>query len=792
MIKQLLSILLIFLTTGFAYAQGTSVIKGKIIDQTSGKPIAQVNIKMMPGDIGGSSDNDGNFVMSNMKNGDYSLVFTHLSYKTKELKITVDGKNSNIEVKMELDIVNLLAVEILDDKFANTPYSKTIIRKSNMDLIPVRDIGDFMREIPNVSAVRKGGANLDPVIRGFKFDQLNVIADNGLMVEGGCPNRMDPTTSHIDADEIEAIEVVKGPYALRFGPNMGGMVNLLTINPRPFDKFQLHVKGSTGYESNWNGQRQHITVLGGGKHVFFTLSGSNSMYGNYEDGDGNLVRTQFSKMGFNGKLGFSPAKNHVFYFTYTDFFAKNVSFPSLMMDEREDKTNFYSFDYNAKNISEIIASINVKAYKSTVDHTMDNAERSISDTAFAISQVLAERIGARAEAGLNVLKGHLFVGADFYKINKDGDRVKTMLGQNPTTMNMIPVKVENLWNSAFIQNFGIFGEYKKSFGSWEVVGALRFDMNSAYSDSISLMTAATPTVPSYDLLGINADSTSSNYSNISFNLGATKALNENMSLGLSFGRGVRSPNMIERFIILLPVGFDNYEYLGNPYLKPEVNNEVDLVFKYKHGKIGNFEVTGFYSRINDYIGGTYVPPTVQKPFTVTVLGVKKFDNLGSASVYGFEFGYSSLESKKLVVKASAAYSQGAIDEATVYTFDAQHNATSSEIVKNEPLPEIPPLDFRVNATYKLLNNRLIPGISFRHVAAQTKVSVSSNELTSESYNLMDLSLKYKHSEVVSVSGGIRNLFDTYYFEHLNRRILGTDLRIAEPGRVFYINLFFNI
>ncbi len=792
MTKQLLLILTFFLSFGIANAQTGSVLKGKVVDKLNGNALSQVNLKLSPGDIGTSTNQEGHYEFTNLKNGNYTLIVSHVSFKSQEFKVKIEGKPSNLDIQMEVDIVNLLAVEILDDKFTNTPYSKTIIKKSSMELIPVRDIGDFMREIPNVSAVRKGGANLDPVIRGFKFDQLNVIADNGLMIEGGCPNRMDPTTSHIDADDIEAIEVVKGPFALRFGPNMGGMVNLLTINPRPFDKFQIHVKGSTGYESKWNGQRQHITVLGGGKKVFFTLSGSNSVYGNYEDGDGNMVRTQFSKMGFNGKLGFSPVKNHVIYFTYTDFFAKNVSFPSLMMDEREDKTKFYSFDYNAKNISEMIASINVKAYKSVVDHTMDNAERSVSDTAFAISQVLAERIGARAEAGLNILKGHLFVGTDFYNITKDGDRIKHMIVQFPTSTNSIPVKIENLWNSALIQNIGIFGEYKKTFGTWEAVAALRFDMNSAHSDSISLMTVAAPTIPSYDLLGINADSTNSSYSNISFNIGATKAISENMSVGLSLGRGVRSPNMIERFIILLPVGFDNYEYLGNPYLKPEVNNEADLIFKYKHNKIGNFEITGYYSRINDYIGGTYVPPTIQKPFTVTVLGVKKFENIGNASVYGFEFGYSSLESKKLVIKASAAYSQGTIDEATVYTFDAQHNATSSEIVKNEPLPEIPPMDFRVNATYKLLKNRLIPGISFRYVAAQTKVSVSSNELTSESYNLMDLSLKYKHSDVLSVSGGIRNLFDTYYYEHLNRRILGTDLRIAEPGRVFYINLFFNI
>ena len=68
---------------------------------------------------------------------------------------------------------------------------------------------------------------------------------------------------------LRAIEVVKGPFALRYGPVMGGVVNMLTINPRPFDKFQVHVKANIGYESNWNGQRQHFTVLGRRKNNIF-------------------------------------------------------------------------------------------------------------------------------------------------------------------------------------------------------------------------------------------------------------------------------------------------------------------------------------------------------------------------------------------------------------------------------------------------------------------------------------------------------------------------------------------
>ena len=92
----------------------------------------------------------------------------------------------------------------------------------------------------------------------------------------------------------------------------------------------------------------------------------------------------------------------------------------------------------------------------------------------------------------------------------------------------------------------------------------------------------------------------------------------------------------------------------------------------------------------------------------------------------------------------------------------------------------------------MLDNKLMPALTFRYVAAQTKVSQANMELTSESFTLLDFSARYLFNEVVTITGGVKNIFDTQYTEHLNRRVLGTDYRIAEPGRVFFINLYFNI
>ena len=95
--------------------------------------------------------------------------------------------------------------------------------------------------------------------------------------------------------------------------------------------------------------------------------------------------------------------------------------------------------------------------------------------------------------------------------------------------------------------------------------------------------------------------------------------------------------MTERFIILLPIGYDQFDYLGDPQLNPEANNQVDITFKYSHERMGDFQLNGFYSLINDFITGRRLPPAVQKPLSKDVLGVKQFYNAGNARLRGFEF-----------------------------------------------------------------------------------------------------------------------------------------------------------
>jgi len=675
------------------------------------------------------------------------------------------------------DTVKLMPFEIKDSINRKLPYLETTIQKEQLESGSIRDVGDFLRSIPNVSGVRKGGVAVDPVIRGFKFSQINVILDNGVKIENACPNRMDPVSSHVEAEDVENIEVIKGPFVLKYGPALGGVINLVSKKPHPFEKFEMHADALYGFETNWNGQKEHVSVWGGNKKIYFMLNGGYSDYGNYQSGNASRHDTTFNssfrKYNYGATLGYSPKKNHSINLSYNEIHGRDILYPALPMDEKSDDTRLIALDYNAVDLSNIIKSLNVKIYYSYVDHVMDNNHRSGWDSKQMISVVEALNIGGRAEMGIQIKKHKVFVGLDYENINKDGARTMTMLMMGTTT-----IKKANLWKEAKTQNIGLFAEYKTFFSYWELDAALRLDYNLASSeDTLRLI--------KNDISYFN--DVSSNYFNFSISAGITKEIAKGLYVSLALGRGTRSPNMLERFIKLMTVGYDNFDYLGNPQLKPENNNEADITIKYSNEKIGNFYLNGFYSYVQDYIGAIMLPSSVVMPQTSGVLGVKQFVNVKAVGFTGGEFGYSTTEKYKWGGSVVAAFTYGYIPSVTKYIVTG-NNVTGDTVLKNDALSEIPPLETTVSLFYKFLKGKLIPKISARIVADQRHVSDASYEPYTPGFALLNFSINYNIIKYVSVSAGVNNIFDRAYYEHLNRKIIGTTGKLFEPGRVFYINV----
>lgn len=767
-------------STGRLSAQNTAVVTGTILDKMLDAPIEDVEIRIKSTPYATISDRNGNFEITNIPPGEYEIIFSHIGYEKLKIGVLLAaGDLRRMDVVMEPKTKVLKEVEIHSKRFEEAPYpiehiSKPVIRRSTH-----KDIGDFLREVPNLSGVRKGGSGVDPVVRGFKFKQVAVVVDGATKIEGGCPNRMDPAVSHISIMDVENMEIYKGPFALRYGPNFGGLINLQTARPVPYPEYQMHVTAIKGFESNGNGNTEHLSINGGNDRVYYLLSGNHRKFEDYTAGNGQRVNAGFTKYNYKVQLGAKPFVDHRLLVSYDRSYGRNMDFPALPMDERSDDTEIYQFEYDIDNISEKFRRIKIQLYNSDVHHIMDNKQRPFSDTVIAVSDIRAENMGGRLEATFDLFNNDLFLGVDFEQIDKNGERVKNFILQ-PN----LPVKTEMLWNNAGITNAGFYALWESKRKDYTLNISGRVDMNSANSGKLLLENMMGK--PVYE-----NDDTDSRHFNYSLSAGIFYTLSKNIDIGFSVGRAMRSPDMTERFIVLLPIGYDNYDYLGNPQLDPEINNEADLKIGYRTKNLGLLQVGGFFSYVQDFITGREVPPAVVKPQSKDVVGVKEFYNADHVYLYGYEFGWYSPDWSGLNVSVTGAVTIGVNPESIKYIIE-NGEVVGQETVENDPLPEIPPFESNIKVKYSMFNRRLIPEAGVRLVASQNKVSQAFYERETPGFVLADFRLSYEFSKELIIHAGVKNIFDKAYYEHLNRRIIGSNAPLYEPGRSFFINMTVNL
>ena len=235
---------------------------------------------------------------------------------------------------------------------------------------------------------------------------------------------------------------------------------------------------------------------------------------------------------------------------------------------------------------------------------------------------------------------------------------------------------------------------------------------------------------------------------------------------VALGRGTRSANMIERYINHFAVGIDGFEYVGNPFLRPEANHQLQVDVTYANNIL---EVGGsvFYSFITDYITATVDSTTRRKYMPAQPPAyVRRFTNAEAAKQAGFE-AYG-----KVLVLPSLSWS-GNIS----YTY-------AQNLDWNEPLPQIAPL--RGVSTLEFRKPNWWARIDYRFASRQDRVSVEFGESPTPGFSKMDLGFGCTIYDDVQLGFSVLNIWNTTYYEHLNRpfRNMPESGILYEPGRNF--------
>ncbi len=142
-----------------------------------------------------------------------------------------------ISISAQEKISEIDSIEI-QGKFISTPYKNanqniSVITRADILHSPATSIDEILQQIPGMDIRRRGanGVQSDIGFRGSSFEQVLLLL-NGVRMN-------DSQTGHnslnvpVDLEDVERIEIIKGPAARRFGQNaFAGAINIITkANP---------------------------------------------------------------------------------------------------------------------------------------------------------------------------------------------------------------------------------------------------------------------------------------------------------------------------------------------------------------------------------------------------------------------------------------------------------------------------------------------------------------------------------------------------------------------------------
>ncbi|MFH1120404.1 MAG: TonB-dependent receptor [Bacteroidota bacterium] len=731
------------LCTGIVNAQ-----RIQILDFSKQTPIEGASF--IYGDFKGSSDSKG-YIQIEFKEH-ITLELSHLNYGSWKIPPAelLNALQRGIIYKEEI-IYSLKPATVAA---LHTPISsRSVLSLGTRDRL-AHDGGDILNNIEGFNSIRKSGAyGFDPVFRGFKYDQLNIVIDGIQSASAACPNRMDPPTSQVAPNMISHIEVQKGPHSMRYGNAFGASVNYVSSAPKFTVKNNVYGRLTSSYETNGSVTRSEGTIGMSSRKYNLRLFGSFAKGTDYKDGEGVSVPADFMRASLGASLGIKLTGNQNTTISATRNIARDTDFPSLPMDLRSDDTWLLMVKHEFIPVGKQLKSWNSSAFATLVDHKMDNLLKVIDPrTMDASTPAKTRTFGGRTEGNWKSGKSGIFAGADFRIDKAEGTRKRTIL----SVPNAGKVFYDNVWQEGSIGKSALFAEYQLTLTGISLIFSGRLELNRSDIGDIA---------PEFEN---NYENTGSTDINPSLSVGGIWHAGNDFSTGLWLGRAQRSGSMTERFINYLPVGQDAFELLGNPELKPEINNEADLNLSYKtENTVISLDL--FASLLQDYISS--VKDTTLTPKFPKSPGVRQFLNIDKALKTGFELSWRQKLTGFLDHRFSMAYTYGENKEA------------------NEPLPEIAPLDLRYSLHGDFINGKLHPVMIIRYVTKQDRISFDYGETETPAFKLIDVNLTYQITKYISLTAGIQNLLNETYYEHLNRTIDGTTPgEIFAPGRNFFLSV----
>ncbi|MGB5338916.1 MAG: TonB-dependent copper receptor [Gammaproteobacteria bacterium] len=636
------------------------------------------------------------------------------------------------------------------------------------------DGGALLRNIPGVSGARMGGRGIDPIIRGQSQNRLNILLD-GAYVHGGCPNRMDPPSTYASRDSYDRITVIKGSQTVIYGGGgPGGTVLFERYTPRFNPDEAYRIEASAGYQSN-SGTREFAADVAAGDPDWFLRGIATYMdANNYQDGDGNTVRSAFTNQEGALILGYTPSAATRLELSYDASREEDVLFAGAGMDSPSSDNDTLRLKFASTAPAGIFTGLKTELYSADIDHLMDNYSlRPLTAPMKMRVPSTSNTGGGRVSGEIQASGGVVWtIGLDYQDNNRNANRFSGMpAGPTPATLQSI------LWPDADLRQTGLFAETRLPITARDSLKAgVRYDFVDAEAGragevaQVSMGLARSP-AELYALYYGAAD-TSTDENNVGGFITLEHALAEDAAVYATLSRSMRTADATERYIASDNAMAADMRWIGNPGLEPEQHHQLELGYTRDAGR-WDASAAVFYNDVTDYIlrdRARTMPDPLNDGATI-------YRNVG-ATFYGFEAEAGVRWASHWSSRASLAY------------------VRAENTDDDRPIAQTPPLEITLNLEYTR-NDWNLGGM----LRAQDNQQRVEDDVTQDSgldarqtpgWATLDVYGSYTGTEHMTLAAGINNIFDRSYAYHVNRANVDPfnpdAVQVNEPGREVWLRL----
>lgn len=551
---------------------------------------------------------------------------------------------AHAEEALTTETVRVTASRV-EQELMDVPMSVSVLTAEDIERSSAQTVGDLLKDIPGVKVMNDGSQGMKRVqIRGEDAFRTLVMIDGQRVSEhksmSGAPILISP-------DEIERIEVIKGPASVLYGSDaVGGVVNIIT---KKASAKAFSAQASAGMNSSNNGKSVSASIAGTVEGFEYRLTAGTDRADDLSTPAGDVPNTSFNSRQASAYLAynFTPeTKAGLRLETYDLEFHTGLlpedmgSYSDFAVNVPQWKREKAAVFFETNNVSDALVRVRTDAYYQKSDKSMHNRVYvlQVMNPMMSIDQKMdnyadntVDQYGFTLQTDWQLGDAHYLIAG--YEFNYDDLSAATET-HSRTKMRMPPSSSTNKYTHNYSVNDG-----------YQMLNAVFASMESQLPADVTLTYGARYTwvkseVETYSGSAVNTESDMSatpadpgrpGFSSHSkesqsdgravFNLGAVWRGIEHTAVRASWAQGFRTPNLMERYI---PTSMGGGNVIANPDLKPETSNNFELGVRFTPGR-AVLDVAAFYSDADDYITTAAVEDSVYQ-----------YRNVASAKTYGLE------------------------------------------------------------------------------------------------------------------------------------------------------------